>query len=355
MGKKIIIALSAILVLLVAGFGLKVYLDQNYLKEYEKDKIVGSDRYETMVNISEEGFTSAKEAVLVNSKSISDAICAVPFAKAKNIPIFFTSTDEMNEKILDQLKNLGVENIYAIGRDKAISTYQTKILSREGFSVVRIGGKNGFETSVLVAEEMSKIVDIEDLALVSIMYGMPDGVSLSSAAAKSDMPIILMKKSNRKEVIEFAKKHNIKNTYFIGSEGQFPQVFADMMPNTTRISGKDRFETNLNIIKTFYKSDEINEVYYTKGGIETHAEFLDTLSLAPIAAKNNIPILFAEHKAVTKEQSAFLKDSKIEKITQVGFELTRPRLITKETFRILNTIIITILAIITLKRIRLTQ
>ncbi|MEG1410461.1 MAG: cell wall-binding repeat-containing protein [Terrisporobacter sp.] len=352
MSKKIKLSLIAIVIILVAGFGFKVYLDKSYLKEYTRDKVAGEDRYETMIKVNQLEYKSAKEAVLVSSRSISDAISVVPFARAKNMPIFFVEYSNLDEKVKKELINLGVENIYIIGSEKSISTQLAKKLSREGMSVERIGGNNGFETSINIAKKMSEIVDIEKIALVSLTKGLPDGVSLAAPAAKHNMPIIVMKKSNRKEVIEFAKKNNIQKTYFIGKENQFPQIFADLMPNTTRITGETRFNTNLKMIKEFYNLEEINKMYLTKGGIMTHADFLDNLALAPIAAKENIPIMLTELNSLNKEQIEFMENNEITELIEVGFGLVRPKLITRESYRLLNTILITGLAIVTLKRVR---
>lgn len=55
-----------------------------------ENTLVGQDRYQTAVEVSKKGWSSANEAVVVNSESIVDALAVTPFAKLKNAPILLT-------------------------------------------------------------------------------------------------------------------------------------------------------------------------------------------------------------------------------------------------------------------------
>lgn len=48
-----------------------------------ENTLVGQDRYQTAVEVSKKGWSSANEAVVVNSESIVDALAVTPFAKLK--------------------------------------------------------------------------------------------------------------------------------------------------------------------------------------------------------------------------------------------------------------------------------
>ena len=351
MSKKTKILLSLCLIFIVGLFGTKFYLDKNYLKDYDRTQIIGEDRYKTIVDISNKGWKKSKEAVLINTKSITDGVSATPFAYEKNIPMFFIESDDLNKTIKNQLRKLGVEKVYLIGGKESISKKIEIQLTRAKIGMERIAGKNGFETSLLLAKKTYELSGSKDLAVVNIQKGMADGVSLASAAAKNHIPIVMMKKSNKMEMIQFAKDQKIENTYIIGNETQLTPSFEKAMPNPLRIAGTNRFDTNLEIIKQFYDLNKTDEVYYTKGGIYTYADFVDNLSLGVVAAKQNKPILLSELDAVNESQFKFLKENNIKKINEVGFKLTRPKIITKNTIRIIITIVIIVLALVTLKRV----
>lgn len=351
MSKKTKILLSLCLIFIVAFFGTKFYLDKSYLKDYDRKQIIGEDRYKTIVDISNLEWKRSKEAILISTSSITDGISATSFAHEKNIPMFFIESSDLNKTIKSQFKKLGVEKVYIIGGKKSISKKVEIQLTKSRIGIERIAGKDGFETSLLLAKKVYEITNKRDVAVVNIQHGVPDGVSLASAAAKNHIPIVMMNKSDKMEMIQFAKDNKIENTYIIGNEDQITPSFKKEMPNPLRVTDKNRFETNLAIIKQFYNLNNVNEVYYTKGGIYSNADFVDTLSLSVVAAKQNKPILLSELENVNDNQFKFMKENNIKKINEVGFKLTRPKLITKETIRIIVTILIIVLALITLKRV----
>ncbi len=74
-----------------------------------ENTLVGQDRYQTAVEVSKKGWSSANEAVVVNSESIVDALAVTPFAKLKNAPILLTEKNNLNSQTEKELKRLGVK------------------------------------------------------------------------------------------------------------------------------------------------------------------------------------------------------------------------------------------------------
>ncbi|MGG7060449.1 hypothetical protein ACQPUZ_19630, partial [Clostridium tertium] len=77
---------------------------------------------------------------------------------------------------------------------------------------------------------------------------------------------------------------------------------------------------------------------------------LNALALSPIAAKENTPILYSAD-SLQKTEEEFLQESNIKNITEVGFELVRPRIITDKIIRFISSITIVVVWILALKRI----
>lgn len=345
--KKVLL-LSSIFIIL--GFVTGKILDKNYLKNYNRNKIVGSDRYDSMVKINKERWNKSKDAVLINVYSTSDAISAAPFAYAKDIPMFFTESFELDENIKKEFKRLGVEKLYLIGGKNSISKKLEKSINKMGIDTERIFGKNSYETSLALANKLAELVDVNQLTVVSLNEGKADGVAMASPASKNNMPIITMNKSGRSKLMEFIEDNNIEKVYFIGNEDRFSQKFLDKIENSIRINGENRYDTNIKIIKEFYNLDDIDKVYMTKGGKERNIDFINTLCLSTVAGKQDIPILF-NTQSLGKEQKAFLKEINVNNITEVGFELIRPKFINPTTKKIGISLLIVGLWIVSIRRI----
>lgn len=354
MNKKTKIYLCLIITLIFGLFGVKSYLDKTYLDEFSRTGIIGNDRFETMVKISQEGWTKSDEAILVNITSVIDGISVTTFAHQKDIPIFFTESNELNSIIKDEFKRLGVKKIYISGGEKAISKDIEKELENMNVKYERVAGGNGFETSLQFAEKVNELAPISEVALVNMKYGKPNGVALSAATAKKNIPIIMVNISDRVQIIEFFEKHKIEKVYFLGSEDLFSKTFEEMLnvEEVIRINGEDRYDTNIQIIEEFYDLNEIESVYINRCGTSNYADFLNALSLSPIAAKKDKPILLSPD-SLQEKQLNFLEKNEIYDITEVGFELTRSEIITEDIFRFISSILIIIVWILALKRILL--
>lgn len=345
--KKILLLGS---IFIVFSFVVSKILDKTYLNDFNRTKLIGSNRYDSIIKINRERWKTSKEAVLVNIYSTSDATSTSPFAYAKDIPMFFTEAFELDENIKNEFKRLGVEKLYLIGGIDSINEKVEKRINNMGIKTERIFGKNSYETSLAIANELSKIVDIKQLAVVNSIEGRADGVAMASPASKNNMPIISMNKSGRSQLVKFIEEHNIEKVYFIGNEEQFSQKFLDKIDNSIRINGKNRYDTNIKIIKEFYNLDNINEIYMTKGGKERNIDLINTLCLSTVAAKQDIPILF-NSSSLGKEQKSFLKEINVKDITEVGFELVRPKFINPTTKKVGISLLIVGLWIIGIRRI----
>ncbi len=211
------------------------------------DKIIGSGRHETAVKISQKGWKSAENAIIVNDSAIADALAATPFAKNINAPILLTGKNSLNGKTKAELKRLGVKNVYIIGGEAVLPSNIEENLSSEGYNVERIKGNTREETAIKIAEKLSEKVDIKEVAVVNGVTGLADAVSVSAAAAQNNMAIILSnKKSGINASKEFIKKEGIKKSYIIGGTAAVSQNVQNSLPNPERISGGNR---NITIIR----------------------------------------------------------------------------------------------------------
>ena len=283
------------------------------------ENIVGKDRYETAVKISKAGWSSADTAILVNDSAIADALSATPFANAKNAPVLLTGKKGLHEITKKELKRLGVKNVYMIGGTTVLPSAIEKELKKMGIKTERISGKNRETTAVEIAEELDKIVDVKEIAVVNGTTGLADAVSVAGAAAERDMPIILSNPKKGTAVSDkFIKDNGINKSYIIGGTKVVPNSVSSKLPGAKRIEGSNRNETNAKVMDTFYTERYLNNAYVAKDGKNKESNLIDALAVGALAARNGSPVVLADSKKLSNGQKHVLNTKSLSKVTQVG-------------------------------------
>lgn len=243
-------------------------------------EIKGSNRYQTSALIADkQNYTTA---ILVNStKSIADGLSASALAGAANAPILLVKQNEIPTDV--ELRLECTNKIYIIGSENAISKNIEDRLKKSGFIVSRIGGKNRYETSVNVANEVKRVKGgASETFIVNGTKGEADAMSISSVAARDSAPVIL---TDGKTISADAKKivNSIPNRYAIGLQGVMDESLVESIV-ATRVGGKNRFETNKKIINTFYKN--VASYYLSKSD-----QLVDALAASPITKYSPIVLV----------------------------------------------------------------
>lgn len=232
-----------------------------------KDKIAGKDRYETAARIADR-MGNYETAILVNSdKSLADGLSASSLAGKENAPILLTSKDNLpaaTEKRLEKVKK-----VYKIGGDLAISKkVESKLAGKE---VIRIEGKDRIATSVEVAKRVKGAGTAG--FVVNGFTGEADAMSVAAVAARDKAPIILTD----------GKTMPIDPDVYLYVIGGEKAVSADLELEVDgeRIAGEDRYETNAEVIKYFYKKS--GTMYFSKGD-----GLVDALTASSLAKNDGI-------------------------------------------------------------------
>ncbi|RDY23341.1 hypothetical protein CHF27_008830 [Romboutsia maritimum] len=259
--------------------------------------IKGKDRYETAGLIADK--QTYNKVILVNStNSLADGLSASGLSGAVNAPILLTQKDSIPSETYKRIN--GVTKVYIIGSTNVISTKVEKELQSKGIEVKRLGGADRFETSYIVAKEISSIKTIDKVFFANGYKGEADAMSISPVANKQGNPIILTNGNNTT-----FKPSNTKN-YVIGSTSVMSQNLLNET-NSTRLGGIDRFETNKKVIQYFY--DDIDEVYLAKG-----YQLVDSLTASPLAKDK--PMVLVQNnsdKSILKGASKFIEIGGIDK------------------------------------------
>src|SRR5699024_2386049 len=148
---------------------------------------------------------------------------------------------------------------------------------------------------------------------VAIANGMdfPDALSVASSAARKGMPILLVKddwiSEGTRNVI---KRLGAAETQVVGGTEVVSDQIADGLPNVNRLSGHDRYDTNIDVLEHFDASDK--HMYVTTG-----TNYADALTGAVLAAKQDSGILLV-HQRVPDVTEDYIANHDLQHLTIFG-------------------------------------
>jgi uncharacterized repeat protein (TIGR02543 family) len=271
--------------------------------------LIGSDRYDTAVKLSQSQFSTADTIIIVNGEAMADGLGATPLAKFKNAPLLLTETNSLPDVTISEINRLKVKNVIIVGGTGVVSDNVKKQLQALGLAVERISGSDRYGTSLEVVKYIDKNCYDVSKIVVSNGYGEADALSIASVAGRDNMPIILVEKDNiPTTTYDWLKSENIENAYIIGGAGVVSNNVLNNIDAITsgdirnnRLGGQDRFETNSLVIDKFYGS-VIDKTYIAKG-----YELIDALAAGPVAAINGSPVVLSENDLSASQKTAIGK------------------------------------------------
>lgn len=286
------------------------------------NRLHGENRFETAAKVATEGWETSKAAILASGKqeNLVDALTAAPFANSIDAPILLTNGADIPEATIEALKTLKVEEIYTVSGAIKKDALE-KIFKENNLEIVikeELGGKDRFETAKNIASHLD---DVEGI-MVTTAYKYADALSVASIAAAKNIPILLADQDGLPE-IEAAYldeiKDQVKATYVLGGEILISEEVYEELPGTDgeskmRIFGDDRFDTNLEVLKTF--TDLEYSKVYVGNGYDEH--LVDALVVSALAAKTNSPIVLAQKELSKKAEDLLLPKLGEKSIVAVG-------------------------------------
>lgn len=304
-------------VLLSAALVLGVYSANPISSEAAATEqvLAGSNRHSTAVQVSQKGWSSAENVVLVNDSAIADALAATPLAEELNAPILLTGKNKLNSTTKSEIERLGAQNIYLIGGESVLSDNLSAEISGRTY---RISGSSREKTALAIAKKINELNPVKTIAVVNGTTGLADAVSIASVAAEKDMAIIL---SNPKSGVslskEFIYSNGIEKSYVIGRDKAVPNYVMSSLPGSERVSGSNRNDTNAKVIEKFYPSNSLNNIYVAKNGSKNTGQLIDALAVGVLAAKNSSPVLIVSN-SLSANQRNVVRSKEIGIVTRVG-------------------------------------
>ena len=255
-------------------------------------RISGKDRITTSVEISKSAYTTSENVVLASGFNFADALSAGQLASALNAPLLLSSQNKLDSQTKNEIERLKAKKVYVVGGDNAISKngIDTTLKSKT-INVTRLEGQDRYSTSQKVMEKTKEIINPEYL-LIASGKNFPDALAATSFFVNHKSVMVLSDgvtypQSNLQEIA-------------IGGVNQLPlKGFTGR-----RVSGKDRYETALEIAKLSF--DKNNNAILASGQV-----FADSLSAVSLTKKHSAPIILTQSNYLTENAKKYLNGKNV--------------------------------------------
>lgn len=290
--------------LILLAIGLTFVINSNKVKAEEDinfKRLYGKGRYETSASICSDGWKVSDYAIIASGEGFADALSAAPLAKKYNAPILLTEKNQLNNDVKNELKNLQVKNVIIVGGSGTISKNVETELKNLGINIDRIFGDDRYKTSLKIAEK----IGLNNGVVVTNGLGYADALAMASIAATKQMPIILTPSDKlTSDTMEFLNKNSYDKSYVLGGSAVVSDNIKNSLKNSTRLSGDDRYKTNVAILNHFKQDLNLKDVYIASGN-----GYADALSGSALASKNKSPIILMNESA-NKSTQDFVNENK---------------------------------------------
>jgi putative cell wall-binding protein len=160
-------------------------------------RIAGTDRYDTAAQLAAKAFPNGATNVIIASGAAAhfpDALSGNYLAGQLNAPILLTSsTGAMPASTTNALTALHPTKVYILGDANAVPTAQETALTTAGYTVVRLGGTDRYQTNLKVLQAVGSAGTVGGVTTGIVASGanFPDALSAGPLAFASKLPIIL--------------------------------------------------------------------------------------------------------------------------------------------------------------------
>ena len=159
-------------------------------------RLAGDTRFATAQVVATETFTDgAGVAVLASGRNFPDALSSAYLAGVSGSPVLTTEPGELSAGVLETLEELGVQGVFIVGGEAAVSSDVFNAIDAAGYVVDRIAGENRYST----ARQAAEIAGSDPIgefgagkaALVVSGVSYADALAAGPIAAAQGLPILL--------------------------------------------------------------------------------------------------------------------------------------------------------------------
>ncbi len=261
----------------------------------ERERLAGSNRYATAVEVSKRGFpTGASTVFIASGATFPDALAAGPAAGTLGASLLLTPPTALASVVRDEIIRLNPDTIYLVGGTGAVSTAVENALKVLQPNTIRLAGANRYATGAAIVEEVWGGTTVPEV-FIATGRNYPDALSAGAVAAAEGVPVVLVDGSRStvpQATIDLIADLDPAQITIAGgisavSAGIASQLDAAFTAEVRRLAGANRYET----------SAAINlDAYPTNAGViyATGTGFADALAGAAFAGRAQIPVYLVQ-------------------------------------------------------------
>jgi putative cell wall-binding protein len=281
----VLLALAFVFTSLFGGMGSVAFAAD------DDSRIYGDNRYITAVEISKAGWETSDDVILASGEDYPDALVAGPLAQALDAPILLTENDKLPAVTKAEIDRLGASTVYVIGQTGVIPD---AVANATGKTIVRLGGKDRFETAVEVGKKLKELGADTTKIVVARSDNYAD--ALAAAAVKPAMPILFAGRAKdtmlNEATISALSELAVYEAVIVGDTGavsrETENQLKGLVNTVARVGKADRFKTAVAIAEEFKPADGYKGVVLATG-----YDYADALAGGPYAAKNGYALLLS--------------------------------------------------------------
>lgn len=186
--------------------------DELTQKHLTCERIGGADRYETSYLIVKKLPSSTRIAV-VTGENYADALSISPAASYRGIPIILNPYGSESAYVRKYITENKVSTTYVLGSEGVLSQNAVKNMP----NVIRIGGKDRYETNQLV---LNQFRSTGKKLIVATGEDYPDALIAGAYAALDDSQLLLVGETLSQDIINAIESNNYDNHILVGNTYQ---------------------------------------------------------------------------------------------------------------------------------------
>jgi putative cell wall-binding protein len=283
-------------------------------------RLAGSDRYESATAVARRIAVSASSVVIAGGDTtLADASVAGPLAATVAGPLLLTQQGKLPAATVTELNRRGsaVKTAYIVGGTGVVSETVANQLSSRGLAVIRLGGRDRYETSALVAKAI-KAKRSTPTVVVAGGNGLADALGASGPASALKEPIVLtqadkLTASTRDAITAIGANQSriVGGTAVVGSAVQ--SELSTMGVTPVRLAGANRYESSA-AVAAFYRRflPVTSEVVLTSGA---DTALVDSLVAGTL---QRLMVLTSKYSLVEPAAQTLESTPALETVTAVG-------------------------------------
>ena len=192
-------------------------------------RVSGTDRAQTSVRVMERlrpGRKGSGTVIIASGTSFADALSAGPWAWKTSTPIILAGSDgRLSSEAVNAIKRRGdISRVLFVGGESVVSDAIKNQLG-DGYTYVRKGGADRYETSALMAEFSCENGLDWHAPVVATGTDFADALAGAPLAGKVGSPLLLADKTGGKAADAVARNaKSVRQVYVLGGESAVPDA-----------------------------------------------------------------------------------------------------------------------------------